>query len=97
MSKYYKPNSIMYKPTYEDWSGTKKSPDPRDQFGLVRVTLIGHTLADGMYRVCLWGTDDLGMEFDTKDQERQVEVFSELALEPLISFQKLLDMGFKYA
>ncbi len=87
----------MYKPTYEDWCGTEVSPDPRDQFGLVRVTLIGHTLADGMYRVCLWGNDDLGMEYDTKIQEEQAEVFAKLALEPIISFQKLLNMGFHYA
>lgn len=61
--------------TKEDWYPTlrpnQKSPNPRPQFNnpldhpAVCVSLL--RLTDGKYRVCVWGGDDYGLEFDTPD------------------------------
>lgn len=54
--------SEIHRPTSDDWS-------PNFPDGTVRISFL--ELHDGMWRVCVWGNDDLGMERDYASTERE--------------------------
>lgn len=59
----------FFKETNEDWYGEFKIADDKrhEDKKYVHVSLIS-PLSDGItHRVCVWGNDDMGVEFDTKD------------------------------
>lgn len=59
----------VYKDTQDDWYPSFRLNDRHD---LVRCSFF--PLGDGLWRVCVWGNDDAGVErdFDNKDQAKAV-------------------------
>ena len=86
--KFEKPIRLM-KPTTDNWS-------PNFENNMVLVSYIGK-LTDGNFRVCVWGNNDLGMEYDTKQEKNAKEMFQRLSKKNIITQKKLLKLDFIYA
>lgn len=88
-----------FKPTSDDWCGNFKiendvrHPKPY----LVHVSFM--QLSNGQYRVCVWGNDDAGMDFDVpRDQkDRARKVFVKVCPLKDVTRTRLLQMGFTWA
>jgi len=84
-----------FKPTNEDWySEYRIKDDQRYKGKYVSLSLLG--LSNGMYRVCVWGNDDFGMEWDTKDKQEAKKVYAKLALKETIEKRDLKNLDFKH-
>lgn len=73
-------NISVFKPTKDDWYGNYllKCPSDIDGLGLVNVmfTQTGpNPPLSGLWRVCVWGNDDCGMEKDFEDEVEALNVF----------------------
>lgn len=83
----------FFKETKEDWypSYFVNQGTPSEK-KLVRVTLLG-PMSDGQFRVCVWGNDDLGMDFDST-QDACVKMFEHLSSIETIQKNALIKFGF---
>ena len=73
--------------THEDWypsyalNGWHKGKKPGDT-KLLEVSFLGNICSDPdkppVYRTCVWGADDFGMEFDTPDHDSAYRMFVEV-------------------
>lgn len=52
---------------------------------------------DGLFRVCVWGADDFGMEKDFYDETEARNCYLELLNMDTVDIQPLKDLGFCYA
>lgn len=86
----------VFKVTDEDWYPSyaltghlrgKKSPM------LVEVSYLGK-LSNGMYRTCIWGADDKGMDYDAYSKEEAWGIFLSVVRMPKVSTETLTGMGF---
>ena len=86
-----------FRPTPDDWySNFKIHADKRyTDTKLVCLSLL--SLSDGQYRVCVWGNDDTGMEFDTPNLTYARRLYTDLCLQPEITKRDLVILGFPYA
>jgi len=75
--------------TSDDWH-------PNHKGDLVEVSYLGK-LPDGNSRVCVWGADDLGMEYDVKDKGLARKMFRKLKDKDNITKAELISLGFVYA
>ena len=92
--KYFKRS--FFKKTSDDWYPCYKiEKDARHSEGLVEV--IFTKLIDGMYRVCIWGADDFGMERDFKEEYDAWNIFLLVIKLEDVTFNKLKELGFYYA
>ena len=57
----------IFKETTDDWHPSFFLNDWYKGTKLVRASFLG--LADGSWRVCVWGADDCGMEKDSESKE----------------------------
>jgi hypothetical protein len=77
-----------YHPTTDDWHpcySIQKEPHVR-----VRVM----KLFSGFFRVCVWGADDYGMEYDTSSQDEAFQLYRELLFTKAITIADLKSRGF---
>jgi len=81
--KDYKEKQTCFVPTEEDWYPTEN--------GQLRVSYI--PLTDGMFRVCVWGADDFGMEKDMKDKGEARLLYRKIIKKP-IKRKDLEKLGF---
>lgn len=79
-----------YKLTKENWFPSYDAPD--DQAYLLKVSLMA--LSDGLFRVCVWGADDYGMEKDQESLKKAIVLYINLMLLPYIKRNDLVEMGF---
>ena len=84
-----------YKPTNENWFPSYGALDSGDQSYLLSVSLIA--LNDGLFRVCVWGADDFGMELDQVSRKKAIKLYISLMLMTTIRKSDLAEMGFSYA
>ena len=77
---------LVYKHTDDDWSGSYPH--------LVQVRLCRTT--DGMWRVCVWGNDDIGMEIDYahNQESHALTMFMQVVGLERVNMKTLSDMGF---
>ena len=89
--KYFKRS--FFKKTSDGWYPCYKiEKDARHSEGLVEV--IFTKLIDGMYRVCIWGADDFGMERDFEVYLEAKEIFNTLANKEIITISELKKLEF---
>ena len=72
-----------FRPTTDEWY-------PNWPGNMVHVRMC--PLSDGLFRVCVWGADDDGMEIDVSTQEEAQAIYN--ALPPVISKKDLKERGF---
>jgi len=85
--------SIFMKTT-DNWAGNYKINNDRrhPNADLVEVSLI--LMRDGDYRVCVWGNDDFGMEYDTESHTEAESLFFDLIRTGIITVSNLKQLGF---
>ena len=76
----------VYKPTDDDWSNYYSD--------LVQVRLCKTT--DDMWRVCVWGDDDIGMEIDYQHNQESyaLTMFMQVVGLERVNMETLSKMGF---
>ena len=80
-------------PTTDDWY-------PNYEGNKVQVSimpLIPRTEDEKLWRVCVWGADDCGMEYDTDDKHDAMVTFDMLKHRDFITKAGLLELGFNFA
>lgn len=85
----------VFKPTQEDWHPawqlTSWWRGKRGQ-RLVEVSFL--ELLDGEWRVCVWGADDHGLEFDSEDRVIIWALFKAILHLPYVTHEWLTTQGF---
>lgn len=82
-----------FKQTFDDWySEFRIKDDQRHQGKFVCLSLL--SLSNGLHRVCVWGNDDCGFDFDTSDPIEARQLYSQLALQESIIKSHLKTLGF---
>lgn len=76
----------VFKKTSDEWC-------PNYPGDTVRVSYRGN-IGNNVYRVCAWGDDDLGMEFDHESESVVWQKFIEVISLEDVTFEKLIEMGF---
>lgn len=86
----------VYKETSDNWYGnfSIKNDARFVKADLVMIKFF-KLLDNKTYRVCVWGNDDFGMEYDTKDKDKAKKIFSKIILQPVLEKVYLEQMGFK--
>ena len=80
MSKTYWKKEC-FKPTSENWHGNYRiANDGRYLGGFVNVSVFPLGPKFELYRVLVEGNDDFAMEYDTKDMEKALSLYSEICL-----------------
>lgn len=87
----------MFKPVLDDWHPNYKinqgTPSERD---VVRVVYLKLPSKKSLWRVCVWGNDDTGMEKDFTDSEEARKAFLKVAILDSVSRTTFLQMGFGF-
>jgi len=78
----------IFVPTSDDWS-------PNFPNNQARLSYIGR-ISDGKFRVCVWGADDFGMEYDATTEGEARWLFNHLSRLD-ITRKYLKKLGFKIA
>lgn len=81
---------FSFRPTTDDWAGTF----PDGTVGIALLSLTNHRYSI-KHRVCVWGTDDLGMEIDVTSCDEARRII--LSLPSIITMNDLLGRGFYWA
>lgn len=84
--------------TPDDWHPAYNAPDVsyvdhRRVGGFVKVSFIH--LTDGLYRVCVWGADDTGMELDQKSRMDAMSLYK--SIPNPVTMKELTLLGFHSA
>lgn len=85
----------VMKETSDDWYPAYKLDGyKRGKTGVKLVEISHMQLTSGLYRVCVWGADDTGMEIDMKSGAKALRIFMQvLALED-VTKKALRELGF---
>ena len=89
----------VYKPTQDDWNGNFVIQWQGD-VKLVRVAtmpLRAWKRQPPLWRVCVWGNDDFGMEVDFKTPEEAFQMFNKIIAFEFINKTELFALGFGHA
>lgn len=87
----------VFKQVSEDWYGPFRIARDKRYEGawFVRVSLMELPFAEPVtYRVCVWGNDDFGMEFDTPSLDIARELYTALVLTEDLRQDTLTELGF---
>lgn len=90
--------ATFFKLTHDDWypEWQLSRPDARfESTGLVQVSF--SRLSDGLYRVCVWGADDCGMEYDFEKFSDARRVLRKILRVKYVNKNWLKNLGFVYA
>ena len=85
----------VFKLTHDDWHPSYKLNGwYKGVIGaqLVEVSLLN--LSDGKFRVCVWGSDDCGMERDYEDIKNALDCFDQLLEQEFVDKSLLKNMEF---
>lgn len=89
-------NISCFKFTDDDWYGNMKLAESCDMYDyktkLVEVSL--KSLINDMFRVCVWGNDDFGMERDYHSLAEASDMFNKLLQMKVINQADLLNLEF---
>lgn len=83
-----------FKPTSEDWYGNFKIADDARHVDLKLVHVSCIRLHDGTWRVCVWGNDDMGMEYDQPYESNARNIFTEVCMMDDVTHWRLRELGF---
>lgn len=95
----------VFKLTHDNWCGSYRLGDYYDGVKnpmLVEVIFNGNITSymeelDPVWRTCVWGNDDLGMEFDCNSYEEAWAKFQEVIALDHVDQSKLKELGYVYA
>lgn len=92
----------VYKETLDNWCpsyilSTKNYPNNGPLLVKVSWIKLPFYKEKQLWRVCIWGGDDLGMEIDFEEESSSLDIFIKVISEPTISFDCLKRLGFVYA
>ena len=76
----------VFKKTSDEWC-------PNYPGDTVEISYLGK-IDDEVYRVCAWGRDDCGMDFDHESESVVWQKFIEVISLEDVTFEKLKEMGF---
>jgi hypothetical protein len=86
----------VFKPTNDDWYGSYKingwHEGVKDRM-LVEVIFCGN-IGDGVWRTCVWGNDDCGMEFDCSTEAECWTMFLQVIGMESVDMVALRNLGF---
>ncbi len=86
----------VFKRTNDNWCPSYIIKDSFNQWSAVEVSFIH--LMDGLFRVCAWGADDIGMERDYESENEACVVFLQVIGEDYVDVDLLIEKyGFKGA
>ena len=85
----------IFKEVSEDWYGNYRIADDQRYFGKY-VSIKISKLFSGLFRVCVWGNDDLGMDRDFEIESEAIAVFQQLIMVEDLTKQYLSNSGFGY-
>lgn len=85
----------VFKETKDDWYPSFKISDDLRYEGLVEVSYI-ELVPSGEWRVCVWGKDDMGMEYDYPPHERikAWNVFISIIEKEYVEYSFIKSLGF---
>jgi len=81
----------VFKRTTDDWCGSYHLE--RQDCMLVEVIFNGN-IGNGMWRTCVWGNDDCGMEFDCATETECWNKFLQVIGMDFVDMVALRDLGF---
>lgn len=87
----------VYKPTQDDWYGSFMVDNGYQKEMAVLVSFLGNISAPGeepTWRTCVWGTDDIGMEFDADTETKAWVKFLEVIGWEYVNGKDLKNIGF---
>ncbi len=90
----------VFKITDDDWCSNYKIEEyeTKKNVKLVEVSLLylnpPNDKEPDVWRVCVWGNDDFGLELDMEDYEKARETFLIVLNMEKVNQQPLIDMGF---
>lgn len=82
----------VFKRTQDNWCGSYGIGNE-----LFVEVIFNGKLSDGTWRTCIWGNDDLGMEFDCKTQEEAWEMFLKVICMKYVNISELKKLGYVLA
>ena len=86
----------VFKFTNDDWCGSYQMNGwhmgNKDQM-MVDVTFNG-MIGDGIWRTCVWGNDDCGMEYDCDNEAECWAKFLEVLAMDFVDMKELTNIGF---
>lgn len=85
----------VFKEVNEDWYSNYHIADDVRYTGKY-VSIRISKLFDGLFRVCVWGNDDLGMDRDFEVESDAVKMFQTLVIVEELTKQFLSENGFGY-
>jgi len=85
-------NISVFCETQDEWYGNYKIRGDARVSDLVQVSYL--PLSDGTYRCCVWGNDDMGLEFDHANQEYVWEIFVQVISQQYVNQAPLRALGF---
>lgn len=88
-----------FKRTTDEWYGEFRihNDGRHEKERYVHVSFMPLNTTPILWRVCVWGNDDLGMEFDTEEYENALEVYTELVLLPVVNKSHCVARNLVYA
>jgi hypothetical protein len=93
-------NTRVFKPTAEDWYPSYKLAgwyNGQEGVKLVEVSLLPlSSYPVNVWRVCVWGSDDCGMEKDLTNYEDAEKLFLGVIRLQSVTRKDLLALGFEY-
>ena len=91
---------VVFKRTTDNWYGNYKVVDDCRVSDLVEVTFCGNISLNEqspIYRVCVWGNDDCGIEFDTENEATAWNVFLQVIGNDDVTMKLLKQLNFMVA
>jgi hypothetical protein len=85
----------VFKETNDDWCGNYRIVGDMRVSDLVHVSFLELSWdAASLWRVCVWGNDDLGLELDFSSRNEAFDTFLKVISWPYVSQKSLRDIGF---
>jgi len=83
----------VFKPTNDNWCGSYKLDGIHNSVMLVEVIFNGN-IGNGVWRTCVWGNDDCGMEFDCDSEAKCWNMFLQVIGMKFVDMVAVRDLGF---
>jgi len=85
----------VFKLTSDDWHPSYKLNGHHKGVKGPQMVEVSHLkLTNGEYRVCVWGADDCGMDFDTKSGNKALRTFLTVISWDDVTMSGLKELGF---
>lgn len=85
----------VFKLTSDDWYPSYKLGGYHKGRKAPQLVEVSHfKLTNGQYRVCVWGADDTGMDFDTNSGNKALRIFLTVISWDDVTMSGLKELGF---